>query len=384
MPRSPDIDGLLLQLFDVAASAPDWTDWLENARQFFGATSAALSPLGPEGSNWHTGASAGVGTDRLEAYREHFFRVDKWMQRIRSATPGIPHSLTMLVPDRELFESEIYNDFMRPGARRFGLGVTIDSGQGRFILNFGRTGMEGDFEASDMAALARIAKFLPKALATQRVIHAAEANSDASRAVMNQSRRGMILLDSSLQVVFANRAASDLLNTEESLGIRRGQLVALSRGDDRRLREAMEAAARQVGFHAVLMLSSLGSDKQVTASVVGISEATMPILDLGVAKPTIMVDLINHAEPVAIPPEHLVSAFGFTMQEARTASLLASGLGLAEVAARLSISRETVRYHLKGLFAKSGVHSQREFVQFITRSLPPIALSGSVPLREAS
>ena len=41
---------------------------------------------------------------------------------------------------------------------------------------------------------------------------------------------------------------------------------------------------------------------------------------------------------------------------------------------RLGISRETVRYHLKGLFTKTGTHSQRGLVQFIATSLPPITL----------
>lgn len=381
MRSQPDLDRLLLQLFDVAAS-PQWGEWLEDARQYFGATSAAISPLVPGGARWMSGASAGVEAGRLDAYRHHFFRVDKWMHRIRNQTPGVPHSLSMLVPDHELMESEIYNDFMRPGGRRYGLGVTVESGNVRFILNFGRTLSEGDFDDTHFAALSRIAKFVPKALNTQRTLHAAEANNDASQAVMNQSPRGVLLLDSAHRVVFANRVANDLINAEQFLGIRRGQLVALGEGEERRFRDALDAASREVGFHTILMLGGAGTENQVATSIVGISDGSSPILDLGVSRPTVLVDIVNHSEQPAIPPEHLIAAFGFTMQEARTASLLASGLSLPEVAARLSISRETVRYHLKGLFAKSGAHSQRELVQFITALLPPIAMVP--PFRAAS
>ncbi len=60
--------------------------------------------------------------------------------------------------------------------------------------------------------------------------------------------------------------------------------------------------------------------------------------------------------------------------EARPDDPTVSGLELSEVAERLSISRETVRHHLKGLFSKTGKHSQRDLVHMITMSLPASAL----------
>lgn len=369
MSRELDLDDLLLHLFDVT-SASHWSEWLEDARRFFGATSAALSPLGLPSAGWMGGATAGVASDRLEQYRDHYFRIDTWTQRLRNARPGEPQSLSALVPDRELLASEIYNDFMRPGGRRFALGITVDAGDGRFVLHFGRTTRQGEFDEHYHAALGRIAQFLPKALVTQRALQMAVASTEASTALLNQSNRGFILLDSSLKVVFANRIAAENIASEEFLGVRQGRLTSTHRIDERKFREALDHAQAFPGSQTILTLRTR-SDGEITVSIAGLAASAGPTLNLGVERPAVVVTTTDRTRQTELAPEQLVALFGFTLQEARTASYLVSGLDLHEVANRLSISRETVRYHLKGLFAKTSAHSQRELVHFITNALPP-------------
>jgi DNA-binding CsgD family transcriptional regulator len=58
----------------------------------------------------------------------------------------------------------------------------------------------------------------------------------------------------------------------------------------------------------------------------------------------------------------LASRYGFTPTECEVAHQLATGQGLSAIAESLGITLNTVRGHLKHLYAKAGVHRQAELV----------------------
>jgi DNA-binding NarL/FixJ family response regulator len=70
--------------------------------------------------------------------------------------------------------------------------------------------------------------------------------------------------------------------------------------------------------------------------------------------------------PLSIAPE-----FGaVSAREAEVAELLARGKRVPQIASLLSISRHTVRNHLKALYRKLAVHSQSELVEYVRRGRP--------------
>jgi DNA-binding NarL/FixJ family response regulator len=56
----------------------------------------------------------------------------------------------------------------------------------------------------------------------------------------------------------------------------------------------------------------------------------------------------------------IIELYGLTKQECRVTELLVRGLGIDDIAHTLSISRHTVRDHVKVIFAKLGVTSRPE------------------------
>jgi DNA-binding NarL/FixJ family response regulator len=71
--------------------------------------------------------------------------------------------------------------------------------------------------------------------------------------------------------------------------------------------------------------------------------------------------VIEPAQPSAIAPI-VVEAYALTPREQEIISLIARGAGTPQIADELILSRDTVRDHVKAIFAKVGVTSRGELV----------------------
>src|SRR5262245_38452767 len=73
----------------------------------------------------------------------------------------------------------------------------------------------------------------------------------------------------------------------------------------------------------------------------------------------------------------LRSHFGLTPAEARLALHLVAGETLRSAEAKLSITYETARTHLKNIFSKTGTCRQAELVVVLVTALPGCTRTGS-------
>ena len=69
--------------------------------------------------------------------------------------------------------------------------------------------------------------------------------------------------------------------------------------------------------------------------------------------------------------------FGLTPAEARLALHLVAGETLRSAEAKLSITYETARTHLKSIFSKTGTRRQAELVMVVVSALPGCVRLGS-------
>jgi len=77
------------------------------------------------------------------------------------------------------------------------------------------------------------------------------------------------------------------------------------------------------------------------------------------------------------PIDLLRCHFGLTPAEARLALHLVAGETLRSAEAKLSITYETARTHLKNIFSKTGTCRQAELVVVLVTALPRVREAGS-------
>lgn len=93
---------------------------------------------------------------------------------------------------------------------------------------------------------------------------------------------------------------------------------------------------------------------------------TTPAPELGARTPLFIVGRTDNVPPVPLFTEaewgHLASVFGLTPRQCQIARLMCAGLTYKSVGAHVSISINTVRMHMRALFAKLGVHDRVSLV----------------------
>lgn len=97
----------------------------------------------------------------------------------------------------------------------------------------------------------------------------------------------------------------------------------------------------------------------------------------GAADGSVVVFFHGTGEPPQVPGEAFAKLYGLTGTELRIAMLLAEGMGIAGIAARLGSAADTIRWHLKNLRAKTGSSRLSDVTRLVMQAVSPV-LAGRI------
>jgi DNA-binding CsgD family transcriptional regulator len=175
---------------------------------------------------------------------------------------------------------------------------------------------------------------------------------------------GIALLDCKAGVLFANKALR-LMTIDGALSLRNQELSTYSAPHARRLNDLIQSASR--GAPAATMAIPHPIDgRSVTLQVSPVRSRDLDrFTGLGMRDAAAIAFVLDPAVSTTVPAEWVMDAYGLTLAEARVALHAASGRSVAEVGALLKISPNTVKTHLRRVFAKTGIHRQAELSSII-------------------
>jgi DNA-binding CsgD family transcriptional regulator len=87
--------------------------------------------------------------------------------------------------------------------------------------------------------------------------------------------------------------------------------------------------------------------------------------DLSMPDAAVLLFIIDPANRAGIPMSWIMDGYGLTQAEAKVALAASSGLGVPETASRLGVSPNTIKTHLRRVFAKTGTSRQTELVRLM-------------------
>jgi len=176
---------------------------------------------------------------------------------------------------------------------------------------------------------------------------------------------GILVVDASLRVVFANPAGHAILEQDDGIGLVGGVLrersgPLLEPHVHRALRRGVDPAAPELpSFHLPRLSGRRPYEVTVRAPISGAgpaASASMRHAALYVRDPDAGVPIDERA---------LRERFQLTPAEARTALALTSGGTLSEHSELLKLRPMTIRGYIKQIFSKTETHSQLDVVRLI-------------------
>lgn len=262
-----------------------------------------------------------------------------------------------------------FNEFFRPLGLEECLGGTLASTKGRFaMVGLQRQRDRKPFDDDDIARLEALMPHLARALQLRRSFLELEGAAGAMSEMCDRLAAGVVALDEYGRSLFVNAAARRIANAGDGLSIGRGgRLFALNRSANNRLAE-LENDVRSGGAGGVVRATRAAGRPPY-----GIMVAPF-FLDQGVdtrrSRPRGVMFIIHDPLLKAQSDAQTIAAlFGLPKGTAQLVAAIAANEELQAYADRTGISMNTVRYHLKAAYGRTGVRRQSELVRLVATAL---------------
>lgn len=368
-----DYDAWMHAIYGGASAPERWPDILHTLGIGLGASKALLfTPMHhPAEGGFHY--ASGIPEDFMGAACGRCHQVDLWTRaglRAGFFVEGNVGIGTQLVPDGELLRSDWYRNYLSLGGMAQMVSCVVSGveqhGTLPVLCSFFRDVHEPPFTLADRERLALLAPHLSRSIGIMRRLLQCERMAMAGTAALDRLRHGVLFLDESAKVVFENKAANALLNARDAL-VRHNCLypiVGYTIGArDAACQETLAAAL------AGTLQGDLASEQVIVIprpsgrSPLIVKCATSGRVGNGSAAATIFI--VDMGSPTRVEAELLARAFNLSRGEARVAVTMASAGAVGEIAQTMCLSANTVKTHLKSIYAKTGITHRSELMKAI-------------------
>jgi DNA-binding CsgD family transcriptional regulator len=265
----------------------------------------------------------------------------------------------------ELRKTAFYNEVLRPqNITHNGMMPLASKRDFRAAFNLCRGERQGQFTREEQRLLEWLSPHLRRSVALGFRIDGYLAMQQAAFNILEHLTDGVVVLDRRAQVLFAN-AAARRLEAEGALRLR--QPVATSSPQhSQRLAELLRNAL--LGAPGGTMSMPRDADGHLLTLVVSSirGKDIGRLSDAGYKDAAVLLFVIDPANRRSIPLSQIMDAYALTQAEARVALAASSGNTVVETAQLLRLSPNTIKTHLRRVFAKTATGRQAELAGLIT------------------
>ena len=284
--------------------------------------------------------------------------------------PGDIHTLSEVISREALHESAFYQQVMRPYGIEHELGMYISEPSGwecnvGLINDFARS----DFDQTQKDLLSALRPHLERALELFSRIQRNESALEVLTETLDRLTICTFILDRTGRVLRTNQAGAQLVARGDVLRLLDERLSLVRRTDNALLQTLVGKALADPGEDGDGVVEAMRVERPSGGSLGILVRSFGSSLRI---RSDVTPAAIVHVAGIGgdLPPERLVAQlFDLTPSEALLATLLTTGLTLAEAAEKLELTENTVRSYSKTIFNKTGVRRQTDLVRLILRSV---------------
>lgn len=281
---------------------------------------------------------------------------------------GVPVLRRAFVSDEEYYQSDMYKITSAPwGLHSEGVSIFKKGLVSAVGCGFMRHPGQCELDAEHLSQMAFINKHYIRAMTFQQRLDKLEQALVQANNVLDLVDFGMILYGTSKTPLFVNKSAERLLAACDGLALGKNGLIIHDRKAKKQFDDMFDAMngdtvplpARTGG----LVRASRPSNKRSYSLML----VPMAVNRSGIEEATTGVLLFDPNKKRTTAIKLFATSYGLTKSEAQLALELAQGMSAEEFASEKNISINTVRTHLRSLFAKTETSRQAELVSLLLR-----------------
>jgi DNA-binding CsgD family transcriptional regulator len=301
--------------------------------------------------------------DCNRSYRERHMQ-NRWSLYMQSQPVGRLVLSDEAMPLAQLQATDFYDEVLRPqGVAHSGMIALAARDDFRSAFNICRSPQRGPLDDDEQRLLRWLSSHLCRSVTLGFRVDSYLAVQRAAFDVLERLADGVILLDRKARVLFANAIAREIIDSG-ALGFS-PSIETHSPAHSHRF-TALVRAALLGGAGGSMSLPNLAGDELLTVMVAAIRGKDIGrLFEAGIDDAAVMVFVINPGKRQSIPIEQLMQAYGLTRAEARIALVAASGSTVPATATAFGLSSNTVKTHMRRVFAKTETGGQAELAALI-------------------
>jgi DNA-binding CsgD family transcriptional regulator len=325
----------------------------------------------------------GITQEHVDQYVHKYYDVDVWKIALAEKNLYATGNVVIgdeLIPRTQLLASSFYKECLSRNKNMVQLLTGMVFGMNSptsvpAVCSFFRGSHHPDFDEENRARMRLLLPHLSRSLGVMQRLRSAELAIAATLTALDRLPSGVLLLDDSGAVAFANRSAHRMLENNEGLFLRKlynfnglGDLIAENAAVNKALSDAISATLNRDPYATPHF-----SEYITVPHASGLASYTLQFSALGNQNEfgsdsgayAAIIFIADSAQVVDIDPAKLQSAYGLTPAEARVAVALLKLGSAKEVADKLGVSPHTVRVQIRHAYAKLGVDTRARFVKLL-------------------
>jgi DNA-binding CsgD family transcriptional regulator len=354
-------DETIRLLYSAATGQASWTQAFDSMLAATGFAGSAFYVLdrqtgGPAEQTWHR-----LDTQYAAQYLADYIPVDPRAERAFAA-----NGERILYDDLHTAEAEMdrhpFYAWLEAtqGIRYYLGGQSLRGASLPITLTLHRPRAGGHASAQEIACFSRLFDHFEHAVQLQHRVGLDATRGEAQAAELEDAHHGVVLLDRSGHVLFANRCARAVAERGDGIFMATGGVSARVTDDCAALQRNIATALSGLAAEALCIHRPFGGHPYV----VTVFPVPQPGLLIAAGRVAACVRIFD---PDGTPAASLVKAaplLGLTPQETKVLSVLMDGAEPAEIAAICGLRSATVRTYLSSIYRKTGLNRQAALVVY--------------------
>lgn len=360
---------VLNAIYDTVVSPGQWAFALKLLADAFKCNNATLIDR-----NIKTMEGTAVSSGVDDATHAEYFAVWSARNVFIEATPrwttGSIVTDQQLLPKSRLLASDYYNGFLQRrdmhAMLRISMRVENDVHQSISLM---RPGTYGEFDVPEVEYGRLFLPHLQRAASVSRNLNVSAAMLQTVNHLLEENSDGVILVDRTGRVLFANRAARAMADHRDGFILRHDRVEALQGDDNRAFQKLLAGALGAIRDPFAGRAGAMRFARNTGARDYIVMVTPVP-QSHAVYSSSLPRACITVSDPTATPSRPLVTlqqVYGLTAAEIRLAEHLFAGRTPEQAASSLRIKISTARTHIAQIFRKTDVRRQSDLISLILR-----------------